>query len=210
MVAAMTFRAVHLLFLAALAAGASYYLNHWLDLHGPAVAAWKGTGVGLLALWAATQARGTDGRLLAAALALGAAGDVLLETHGLTVGGVAFLLSHWTAVALYLRNRRGPLWLVVGVAAAVTLVSFLLPADRTAAPGIALYALGLGTMTGAALASRFALAGAGALLFAFSDLLIFARMGPMVDSALPGLLIWPTYFAGQALIAWAVARELRR
>ena len=52
--------------------------------------------------------------------------------------------------------------------------------------------------------------GFGAVLFVISDWLIFARMGPLGESALPGLLIWPAYFAGQFLIATGVIQTLRR
>lgn len=207
----METHAVRLLFLAALVAGSSYYATHWITVAPAVDAVWKGVGVGLLALWAAVQARSTDGWLIAAALALGATGDVLLETHGLTIGAVAFLAGHVVAATLYLRNRSGPIWQAVTIAAAVAGAAFLLPADRSAAPGIALYAAGLGAMFGTAAISRFpqASVGLGAALFVLSDLLIFGRMGPMAGSALPDLLIWPTYFAGQALIARGVVRSLR-
>ena len=93
----------------------------------------------------------------------------------------------------------------------IPIVAFLLPADRAAAPGIALYALGLGTMTAAAWASSFPRyrVGLGAVMFAVSDLLIFARLGPLAQSALPGLLIWPLYYFGQFLICTGVIGELR-
>lgn len=198
------------LFLAALVAGASYYADHWLTLEGGWTAAWKGSGVAMLALWAAMQAERGDGWLIAGALALGAAGDVLLETHGLTAGALAFLAGHGVAVVLYLRHRLRPLWGAFAFAVAVALIAQALPAEREGAAGIALYALGLGAMAGTALTSRFPLrtVGLGALLFVLSDLLIFARMGPLAASSLPGLLIWPTYFAGQALIAWGVVNRL--
>ncbi len=65
-------------------------------------------------------------------------------------------------------------------------------------------------MAASAGASRFPRyrVGIGALMFLGSDLLIFARMGPLPGSPLPGLLIWPLYFGGQALIAWGVVRTL--
>ena len=107
-----------LLFAAALAAGASYTANHWLGLEGPAAIAWKGSGVGLLALWAALAVRTPDGQLIAAALALGALGDMLLNAVSLTVGAIAFLAGHVVASILYLRHRRLPLvlaaWLAEG------------------------------------------------------------------------------------------------
>lgn len=198
------------LFLAALAAGGSYYADHWLEVGGTASVAWKGAGVSLLALWAAVNARGPDGRLIAAALALGALGDVLLDTHGLIVGAVSFLAGHLVAAFLYLRNRTARAWPAVAVMACTALASWALPADRGEAPGIALYAAGLGLMAGTALVSRFPqrTVGLGVVLFVVSDLLIFARLGPLADSPLPGLLIWPTYFAGQTLIAWGVVRTL--
>ena len=43
-----------------------------------------------------------------------------------------------------------------------------------------------------------------AVMFAVSDLLIFADLGPLADSALPGLLIWPLYYFGQFLICTGV------
>jgi uncharacterized membrane protein YhhN len=207
----MDTRAARLLFLAALVAGGSYYATHWILVGSVANIVWKGSGVGLLALWAAVQARTADGWLIAAALGLGALGDVLLETHGLTVGAVAFLAGHVVASALYLRNRAKPLWQALVIAVAVSALAWWLPDDRAAAPGIALYAAGLGAMFGTAAVSRFSplTVGNGAALFVFSDLLIFARLGPLAASDLPGLLIWPTYFAGQALIAWGVVRSLR-
>ena len=52
--------------------------------------------------------------------------------------------------------------------------------------------------------------GAGALLFVASDLLIFARMGPLATSPLPHLLIWPLYYFGQFLICTGVIGTLRR
>ena len=82
----------------------------------------------------------------------------------------------------------------------------------SAAPGVAFYALGLSAMTGAAWTSSFPRyrVGLGAVMFAVSDLLIFARMGPLAASALPDLLIWPLYYFGQFLICTGVVGELHR
>ncbi|WP_188055010.1 lysoplasmalogenase family protein [Sphingosinithalassobacter sp. CS137] len=204
-------RNAQLLFFAALAVGASYYANRWIGFEGVPAIVWKGGGVGLLALWAATLARRRDGWTIAAVLAFGAAGDVLLEAAGLTVGALAFLAGHLIAILLYLRHRERPLGIVALVAIAVAGTAWLLPDARAEAPGVALYALGLGAMAGAAGISRFpVIVPLGAALFVLSDLLIFARMGPLGGSELPGLLIWPTYFGGQALIAWGVVTRLRR
>lgn len=204
MLCRMKLRPIDLLFLAAVIAGGSYYADHWLELDGPLAIAWKGAGVSLLALWAFARGRPWIGLVLA----FGALGDMLLNAVGLTVGAVAFLIGHILATGFYWRTRTGT-WLIPAfIAVSVALSSYLLSGDL----GVALYSLGLGAMAGTALTSGFPFAtvGLGALLFVFSDLLIFARLGPLAASPLPGLLIWPTYFAGQALIAWGVVSELRR
>jgi uncharacterized membrane protein YhhN len=202
MVQSMKLRLIDLLFAAALIAGVSYYADHWLALDGPLATVWKGSGVGLLALWAFARGRPWIGLVLA----FGALGDVLLETSGLIVGAVAFLIGHILAAGFYWRSHRTGPTVPALIAVAVALASYQLSGDR----GVGLYAASLGLMAGTALVSRHRLAGLGAILFVVSDLLIFARIGPLAASPLPGLLIWPTYFAGQALIAWSVVSELAR
>ncbi len=198
-------------FIFALAAGASYYLSRWLIVPPDLLVVWKGAGVALLALWAGLHARSLDGWLITAALALGALGDVLLETHGLAVGAIAFLAGHLVAVGLYLRNRAVPLWHALLIAVAVVAVSWLLPVEREAATGVAVYAAALGLMAGTARTSRFPRykVALGAMLFVLSDLLIFGDGGAF-DAKVAGLLIWPTYFIGQALIAHGVVTTLER
>jgi uncharacterized membrane protein YhhN len=46
------------------------------------------------------------------------------------------------------------------------------------------------------------------LLFAASDLLIFARSGPLAGVAWAGFAVWPLYFAGQSMICVGVVRTL--
>ncbi|WP_337189051.1 lysoplasmalogenase family protein [Phenylobacterium sp.] len=211
---------------AALAAGITYGLapaaiaaGLWSpDLPDAVGVAWKGAGVSLLAVWAGLEARNRDGWMLAAVLAFGALGDVLLATHGLVVGAFAFLAGHLVAIALYARNRRPALarldWIVAGAIVAVTTgVSFLLPPDRGLAPGVALYAFGLAAMAAAAWLSRLprALVAAGALMFVASDLLIFLRTGrPALDILPMGLAVWGLYFGGQSLIAVGGVQGLSR
>ncbi|WP_083942819.1 lysoplasmalogenase family protein [Sphingomonas soli] len=200
----MKLRPIDWLFVAALICGASYYAEHWLQLDSPLATIWKGSGVSLLALWAFARGRPWIGLVLA----FGALGDMLLDAVGLEVGAVAFLIGHVLALGFFWRSRRAHWFVPVLGAAAVSLASYLLAGGS----GVALYGFGLGAMAGAALVSRFQIAtvGLGALLFVVSDLLIFAVIGPMADSPIPGLLIWPTYFAGQALIAWGVVTEMAR
>ncbi|UAL10264.1 lysoplasmalogenase [Caulobacter segnis] len=191
-------------------AGVSYVATWGLDLPPMVETAWKGAGVALLAIHAVIRARSLDGWLLVAVMALGAAGDVLLETHGLTVGAFAFLLGHVVAVALYLRHRRRaslrPLFLIP----AVTAIAWMLPHDRAAAPGIAVYSVFLSAMAAAALNSDFSLrtVGRGALMFVLSDLLIFARLGPLPDTLATGLAVWGLYYFGQMLICVGVGQRL--
>lgn len=207
----MASRKIDLVFIAGLIAGVSYFFGRDLALPAWVLVAWKGTGVGLFAVWAASQARGVDGWWIAVVLALGATGDVLIEDD-LIRGAIAFLAGHVVAIPFYLKHRRGSLWIAAVVAVAVAAIAWVLPDQRGDAPGIALYAFGLGLMAGTALISRFpfSFVGIGALLFIVSDLLLFARMGPLGGSPIPDWLVWPTYLGGQALIAWGVVDSLRR
>lgn len=199
---------------ASVVAGASYVGSWSLDLPPVLAIAWKGAGVALLALYAGLKARNLDGWLICLVMALGALGDVLLETSGLIVGAFAFLAGHLVAIALYLKNRirrmSGRAWafLVVPVAVAI---AFVLPTDRAMAPGVALYTFGLSVMAACALISRFpTLTGLGALMFVLSDLLIFARAGPLAQAAWIGLAIWALYYVGQLMICLGVVRTLER
>lgn len=195
-----------MLLLAALAAGGSYTFGQYLALPPALLIAWKGLGVGLLALWAARQGRSADHRLLAAALALGALADMVLELHFIA-GACLFVLGHVAAITLYLRNRRpGSAARAMVVALLWTLAVAAISAWLAGDPAVGVYGLFLGGMSAAALLSRFPLAAVGALLFLVSDLLIFARLGGFRDTG----LVWPLYFTGQALVAIGVTRGLAR
>jgi uncharacterized membrane protein YhhN len=202
---------------AAVLAGLSY-VAIWGFGFGPTVmTVWKGAGVALLALWAATQARDQDGWLLTAVMAFGAAGDVLLEVAGLMTGAAAFAAGHLTAIWLYARNHRSALTvsqrlLAVLIIPATLIIAYLLPADRNAALGIALYALLLSVMAAMAWTSRFPRyrSGIGAMMFVASDLLIFARLGPVADTVTVGVVVWLLYFVGQWLIAIGVREGLKQ
>jgi len=204
-----------LVLVASIVAGASYAASSKLGLEPTLTTAWKGAGVALLAVYAGLKARNLDGWLICVVMALGALGDVLLETSGLTVGALAFLAGHVVAIGFYLKNRvraaRGRGWAFLIVPAAVA-VAFVLPADRAMAPGVALYTLGLSVMASCALISRFplALTGLGAVMFVLSDLLIFARAGPLAQAAWIGLAIWTLYYVGQLMICVGVVRTLQR
>jgi uncharacterized membrane protein YhhN len=209
--------APHLALACAVAAGVSYVAS-W-DMALPPVMAmlWKGAGVSLLALYAALKARDLDGWLICAVMAFGALGDMLLEAAGLTVGAVAFLIGHLLAIWLYFRNRRpvlarSQLLFAIALVPLTGALAFVLPTDRGLALAATFYSIGLAIMAAMAWSSRFprAMVGAGALMFVVSDLLIFARAGPLEHAAQVGLAIWGLYFLGQTMICLGVTRTLAK
>jgi uncharacterized membrane protein YhhN len=162
----------------------------------------KGASVGLLAILALREGQGRDGRLLALVMALGALGDVVIEFM-LEAGAAVFLLGHLVAIALYRANRRESLSSSQRLLALVVLIVVpVLGWVFTHALTTVLYALALSAMAASAWTSRFSryTVGLGAMLFVASDLLIFARLGPLAESPLPGMLIWPLYYLGQLMI----------
>ncbi len=202
---------------AAVLGGVSYFASWNLGLSEAASLTWKGSGVGLLAVYAALCARSRDGWLICAVMAFGAAGDVLLGAAGMTVGAAAFLVGHLIAIWLYAKNRRpqttpSQRLLAIVLVPATVAIAFLLPADRAGAPAVALYALGLAVMAAFAWLSRFprGMVGIGAVMFVVSDLLIFARSGPLEGQAWVGYGVWGLYFGGQLLIVLGVTRTLAR
>ncbi|HET9638137.1 MAG TPA: lysoplasmalogenase family protein [Allosphingosinicella sp.] len=195
---------MRLLVAASVAFGLSYPLL-WDHLPGPALTiAMKGAGVGLLAIAAALRARSMDGWLLASVMALGAAGDVLLEIS-LAAGAIAFAAGHAAAIFLYRRNRRAGTdqkdWAIAAlILLAAAAVPGLLLQGRAEAMPFTAYALLLGAMAASAWLSRFPrlLVALGAVSFLASDMLIAFRMA----SEQPGLgpVIWLLYYAGQLMI----------
>ena len=195
------------LFPAAIVAGVTFWAVSHLGISGALFVAWKGVCVALLTVCAALAARDRNGWLITAVMALGTLGDVVLETSGIVVGGVAFLAGHLVAILLYLSNRRKEGGAVaIAIALAVPSIAFALTRDI----GATFYAAGLGSMAGAAWYSRFprTLVATGALMFAVSDLLIFAELGPLKGSIVPAFTIWPLYLGGQTLIVYGVLRTL--
>lgn len=196
---------------ASIVTGLFYPLLWTLSLPPAAAIAIKGAAVGLLALAAAWSARSADGWLLAAVMALGAAGDVLLEID-FGAGAAAFALGHAVAILLYWRNRRRglrvrdwavgiPLPVLAAAAPAVLLQS------RPEAVPFAVYGMLLGVMAAAAWRSRFTrLVVVGALLFLSSDMLIALRMAG--GETWLGLPIWLLYYLGQLMIFLGVSASL--
>jgi uncharacterized membrane protein YhhN len=201
----------------ALLGGISFFIAVYLRLDGPAIWAWKTSGVSFLALWASANARGKYGWLIAAALGFGALGDWLLDAKGLEVGAVAFVIGHIIAITLYLMNRRPQLtpsqrllgWLTMPATLAIVW-GMLSPAAGWW--HAAIYSLFVAAMAAAAWTSRFPRyrTGVGAMLFLASDLFIFAGEGAVLSKDVTLWLVWPLYFGGQALIAWGVVSTLAK
>lgn len=206
------FGADRLLLAASVVAALAYY--HWrhTELSYSVEIPLKGAAVALLALYALMR----NTRQIALVMALGALGDMLIEVE-LQWGAAAFLLGHIMAIALYLRHRRAKLSLsqnaaAIALAILTPLIAISLPADPVQKLGVGLYGLALGCMAASAWTSSFSRyrVDLGAVLFVASDLLIFARMGPLAESVLPTILIWPLYYLGQFLICTGVVRAKSR
>ena len=197
--------------LASLAAGIGFWLLKDTGLPGLYQIALKGAGVALLAIYALDRHKGHDANTIAAVMAFGALGDVLIEFK-LEAGAVAFLIGHLIAIRLYWQHRRTSPSASQNAAALALLVLTPLVSFQLGGAMVAVYALGLGGMAATAWLSSFSRyrVGIGAVMFVASDLLIFARMGVLADSPVPGLLIWPLYYFGKFLICTGVVGELRR
>jgi uncharacterized membrane protein YhhN len=209
-----------IVFWAALLVGFSYLFGiYWADsipdeetalAMSTQFTSWKGSGVWLLAVYAALNVRTLDGWLIAAVMAFGALGDVLTE-QDLTTGGMAFAVGHIVAIWLYFRNRRPRLTPTqIGVALFLLPITVLVATLLTYDAGIILYSVFLAAMAALAWTSAFPRyrTGLGAMLFVASDLLIFARLGPLSDSYWVDYPIWALYFAGQVLIVSGVVGGL--
>ncbi len=201
----------------ALAGGISFFIAVYLRLDGPAIWAWKTSGVGLLAVWAAANARGKNGWLIAAALGFGALGDYLLDAKGLETGAVAFVVGHVIAITLYLMNRRAQTTPSQRLLGWLTMPATLVIVWAMLSPAAgwwhaAVYSLFVAAMAAAAWTSRFPRyrTGIGAMMFLASDLFIFAGEGGVLSKDVTMWLVWPLYFGGQALIAWGVVSTLSR
>jgi len=198
--------------------GISYYFACVLnspELPEPLIVAWKGAGVGFLAVYALVRLHRLDGKIVGAIMAFGAIGDMALE-YDLILGAGAFMIGHLIAIAFYSRFRRHQLGFSQKIFAILlvplsVLIAWTLPSDRADAAGIAVYCISVAAMASMAWTSRFSRyqVGIGAILFLVSDLLIFARMGPMETSVVPQLLVWPLYYFGQFMIATGIVRTLR-
>ena len=194
------------------AAGALYLLSRgWPPFPGSALV--KGCAVGALAVMAWLARRDTrDASLVALALALSAAGDVLLDLDPrfFVFGLGAFLLAHLTYIGVFLRNRARSVAVglprlaaaAVVIASSIALSVWIVPSVGALAVPVVLYICALTTMVSTAILGRFQRnwVAVGAVLFLISDSLLavdrFKTPIPWRD-----VLVWSTYYLGQCGIA---------
>jgi hypothetical protein len=197
--------------LAAIAAAIAFYVLKSSTIGEAFLIPIKGAACIFLALYALRRGKTSDAKILAAFLGLSAVGDmgILLD---LQLGGALFFAAHLAGISLFLRNpRQSPTGSQKGLGVALFLgtpfVSWVIAGDWQ----ITLYSLALGGMAASAWMSRFPRyrVGIGAVLFVFSDWLIFAEFGVLSGSRIPDLVIWPLYFLAQFLIATGVVQTLR-
>lgn len=196
--------------------GISYFFVKDSNFPGMYLMFWKGAAVGFLAVYAMRRAHNFEGKLIAAVMAFGALGDMLIE-FDLMAGAGAFVVGHCIAIALYWRHRRpqtsfSQKLLAILLVPITMFIAWSLPFDRSEALGLAVYSLFLAVMAAMAWTSSFPRyrVGIGALLFVVSDLFIFAQMGFLENSVIPDWTIWPLYYVGQFLIVTGVVRTLRK
>jgi uncharacterized membrane protein YhhN len=200
--------------LASLLCGLTYPISQGLNLPEFAAIFWKMAGVALLVPYALRRHHNGDFAILAGFLTLCALGDGLIELDPLW-GGMAFAVAHAVAITLYLRHwRKRPAFsqklLAMCLLIFAPVIAYSLPANRSDAVMVAVYAVFVSAMAATAWSSQFPRyrVGMGAVLFLISDLLIFARIGPLAGWKPVSLLIWYLYYGGVVLIATGVVTTL--
>jgi uncharacterized membrane protein YhhN len=203
---------------ASLAFGLTFPLSWQLALPDYAAIAWKMAGVGLLVGYALRKHHRGEFLLLAAVMAFWSLGDGLLELD-MIWGAIAFALGHGVAIILFLKHRRvHPAFSQKALAAAVFLlapvIAYFLPGVQPGSPNggaqAAVYTVVVAAMAAMAWSSNFPRyrVGLGAMAFVVSDLLIFARFGPLANSGWVSLAIWYLYYGGVLMIATGIVTTL--
>ncbi len=194
------------------AAGAVYFLTQrWQPFPGSAVL--KGIPVGALAVLAlGSRGLRRDAGVLALGLAFSTAGDVLLDLNPafFVFGLCAFLLAHFSYIALFVRNRAAGIRLdpprlaavLLILAYSATLSAWIVPSVGELAVPVVFYICAITAMVCTAIIARFPQpwVAVGAVLFLISDSLLaihkFKTPVPLRD-----YLVWITYYLGQCGIA---------
>ena len=175
---------------------------------------WKMAAVSLLVPYALRRHHRGEFVMLAIVLAFYALGDGLIELS-MIYGALAFAAGHIIAIWIYARHRR------IGATLSQTLfaivlflltpfIAFFLAPDFDTGIQVAGYSVILSAMAAMAWNSNFPRyrVGIGAVLFVISDLLIFARMGPLAESEFVSIAIWYLYYFGVLMIAAGIVQTL--
>lgn len=175
---------------------------------------WKMAAVGLLVPFALRRHHEGEFIWLAVMLAFYALGDGLIELS-MIYGAIAFAAGHVIGVAIYFRHRRvgaafSQKLLAVTILLLTPVIAYGLPGNPEEGVQVAAYSVILAAMAAMAWSSNFPRyrVGTGAVLFVVSDLLIFARLGPLANSELTSVAIWYLYYFGVFLIATGIAQTL--
>jgi uncharacterized membrane protein YhhN len=175
---------------------------------------WKMAAVGLLVPFALRRHHEGEFVLLAIMLACYALGDGLIELS-MIAGALAFAAGHLVAIAIYFRHRRvgaafSQKLLAVTILLLTPVIAYALPGNPEQGTQVAAYSVILAAMAAMAWSSNFPRyrVGTGAVLFVISDLLIFARLGPLAESEITSIAIWYLYYFGVFLIATGVTQTL--
>lgn len=202
--------------LASLVAGISFPAT-WLMLpiEGNLYAIiWKMAAVGLLVPYALRRHHQGEFIMLAVVLAFYTLGDGLIELS-MIYGALAFAAGHLIAIWIYARHRRvgapfSQKLFAISLLVLTPFIAFFLPDDFSTRIQAAAYSVILSAMAAMAWNSNFPRyrVGTGAVLFVISDLLIFARLGPLAESDFVSIAIWYLYYFGVLLIATGIAQTL--
>jgi len=202
--------------LASLLAGLSFPATWlFLPLEGSLYALiWKMAAVGFLVPFALRRHHEGEFALLALVLALYALGDGLIELS-MVAGALSFAAGHLAAIAIYFRHRRvgavfSQKFLALCLFLLTPVIAYFMPGNSEEGLQVAAYSVILGAMAAMAWSSNFPRyrVGVGAVFFVISDLLIFARLGPLANSELTSLAIWYLYYFGVLMIAIGIAQTL--
>ncbi len=175
---------------------------------------WKMAAVGLLVPFALRRHHEGEFVPLSIMLAFYALGDGLIELS-MVAGALAFAAGHLVGIWLYFRHRRvsptlSQKILAITIFLLTPVIAYGLPPTAGEGVQVAAYSVILAAMAAMAWSSNFPRyrVGTGAVLFVISDLLIFARLGPLAGSELTSIAIWYLYYFGVFLIATGIAQTL--
>ena len=175
---------------------------------------WKMAAVGLIVPFALRRHHEGEFVLLAIMLAFYALGDGLIELS-LIYGALAFSAGHLVAIWIYAKHRRvGAMFsqklFAITLFVLAPFIAFFLPGDAGTGIQVTGYSVILSAMAAMAWNSNFPRyrVGTGAVLFVISDLLIFARLGPLAEPEFVSIAIWYLYYFGVLIIAVGIVQTL--